>query len=326
MKRKISIYLGRFQKYYGPFRALELAKEIGADAVDFSLDGLYNVIEPESVYAKGDAAVIEHFTQLKAHADAIGIEIAQTHGQGKGYTLDQEENARIREGGRLDCIATRCLGAKHCVMHNPSTYYLPDAAPETMRALHFQMYTELLPYAKENGIKIAMETGGNIGRNYDRCGFFANIEEFIAAYEAVASIGDNRNWFCYCMDTGHTNMATRHYGNPAVPDYTRRLGSAVEVLHINDNEGLTDWHAIPNLDAHPLSGCVDWWDFMRALDDIGYQGYYNLEMGFNNYGLNMATEEAIFAIKVMKNILFIHYGEEQEGFINEKQFLKKRPQ
>lgn len=326
MKRKISIYLGRFQKYYGPFRALELAKEIGADAVDFSLDGLYKTTDPESVYAKGDAAVVEHFTQLKAHADAIGIEIAQTHGRGKGYILDEAENRLLLENARLDCIATRCLGTMHCVMHTPTSYYLSDATPETMHQLHFQMFSDILPYAKENGIKIAIETNGNIGRTYDRIDFFGQIDEFIPAFETIASIGNNRDWLCYCVDTGHTNMAAHRPGNPAVPDYTRRLGSAVEVLHINDNEGLTDWHAIPNLDAHPLSGCVDWWDFMRALDDIGYQGYYNLEVGFNNYGLNMATEEAIFAIKVMKNILFLHYGEEQEGFINEKQFLKKRPQ
>ena len=322
MKRKISIYLGRFQKYYGPFRALEIAKEIGADGVDFSLDGLYKLTDPNSIYAMGDQAVIDHFSQIKSHADAIGIEIAQTHGRGKGYTLDAEENARIREGGRLDCIATRCLGAKYCVMHTPSTFLLPDASPETMRALHFRMFSDILPYAKENNIKIAVETNGNVGRSYDRIDFFGQIDEFIPAFEAIASIGDNRDWLCYCVDTGHTNMAAHRPGNPSVPDYTRRLGTAVEVLHINDNEGLTDWHATPFLDTHPLTGCVDWFDFMCALDEIGYKGYYNLELGFNNYGNNFAIEEAAFAIKVMKNLLFLHYGEKQEGYINESDFVK----
>ena len=325
MKRKISICTGSFQRLYGDKRALEVAKEVGADAVDFTLTGFYNCLKENNLYTKGDEAVIEYFSELKRHADAIGIEFAQTHGRIHGLRMDKEKDAAYYKGARLDCIVTRILGAKHCVIHTVSTNCLPKGTtPETMRRLNFEMFAGIMPYAKENGIKIATETFGGLGPDYTEMDFFADIDEFINGYESVASVHDFRNYFCYCVDTGHTNMAAHYEGQPNVADYTRRLGSAVEVLHINDNEGLTDMHAVPLLNAHPRTGSVDWNDFMSALDEIGYKGYYNLELGLNNYGRNFATEEAIFGIKVMKNLLSTYYGEPLGGYIDESPYIVKK--
>ena len=187
------------------------------------------------------------------------------------------------------------------------------------------MFTRMMPDAIENGIKLATETFGNTGKNYERLGFFGDADEFVAGYEDVLAVDPAfRDHFCICVDSGHSNMAAHREGQPSVPDLVRRLGPAVEVLHINDNEGLTDMHAVPMLDAHPLTGCVDWWDFMRALDEIGYDGYYNLELGFNNYTHALGMEETIFSIKVMKYILQKHYGEKQTGFIDETPFLPEK--
>lgn len=328
MKRKISIYLGTFQRRYGIKKALEIAKtQVGVDAVDFTLSDFNSVRSqnPKShrnyLYAEGEAAVVDYFTEIRAYADSLGLTVAQTHGRGTGLYGDEVADAAWFHDARMDCIATRILGAKHCVMHGPPSYLLADASPDTVRDLHFKMFTSAVPYAKENGVKIAYETGGNSGPGYKIFGLLNHADEFIKAYERVASVEDFRDWFCYCMDTGHSNMAARHEGQPSVPDLTRRLGNAVEVLHINDNEGLTDMHAVPMLDADPLTGSVDWWDFMRALDEIGYEGYYNLELGFNNYGRNLAIEEAVFAVKVMKNILLKHYGEPISDFTDDTPYL-----
>ena len=40
MKRRVSLSTGYYQYHYGDERALEIAKEIGADAIDFSLTGM----------------------------------------------------------------------------------------------------------------------------------------------------------------------------------------------------------------------------------------------------------------------------------------------
>ncbi|MBE6591909.1 MAG: hypothetical protein E7646_07690 [Ruminococcaceae bacterium] len=331
MERRISIYLGTFQRRYGVKQALEIAKNsVGVNAVDFTLSHYTRLSSPNSnstrnyLYAQGESAVIEYFSEIKEYADSLGITVAQTHGRGTGLYGDAENDEACLQDARLDCIATRILGAKHCVMHGPPSYLLTASAPEKVRELHFKMFSSIIPHARENKIKIAYETGGNSGAGYKTFGLLAHADEFIKAYERLAAIEDYRNWFCCCVDTGHSNMAAKHEGEPTVADLTRRLGSAVEVLHINDNEGLTDMHAIPLIDADPLTGSVDWWDFMKALDEISYQGYYNLELGFNNYGKNFAIEEAIFAVKVMKNILFKHYKKAPDGFGDDSDYLIKK--
>lgn len=48
MEKQIGISLFNLQRMYGDKRALEIAKEIGADAVDFSTD-LQSVSNPSSV-------------------------------------------------------------------------------------------------------------------------------------------------------------------------------------------------------------------------------------------------------------------------------------
>ena len=63
MKRKISFSIGRLQFLYGDERALEIAKEIGADAVDFNLCGkAWEYQNPDSIYSKSDEEIVEYYT------------------------------------------------------------------------------------------------------------------------------------------------------------------------------------------------------------------------------------------------------------------------
>ena len=330
MERKVSIYLGTFQRRYGVKRALEIAKNIvGVDAVDFTLSHYYGSREGKRgelsnfAYEGGREAVIEYFSEIREYADSLGIKIVQTHGRGTGIFNDPIEDPLCLIDGAYDCLATKILGAKHCVMHAPPSYKLVGVSEEEQYELHYKMFSSLAPAAAENGVKIALETGGNSGRNYEIFGLFAHADHFIRASERFINNKDFKDLFCYCVDTGHSNMAAHHEGEPTVPDLVRRLGSAVEVLHINDNEGKTDMHATPMHVSHRLMGNLDVWDLMRSLDEIGYKGYYNLELGFNLYGKNFAIEEAIFAVKAMKNLLQTHYGEKQDGFIDDTEYLSE---
>ena len=327
---KISIFLGTFQRRYGVRKALEIAKNVvGVDYVDYTLDDFYSHrsdrhgSSPDYLYDQSEDALIAYFTELRSYIDSLGLTVAQTHGRSTIFYDDPEEDAAVLSDARIDLLATRILGAKHCVMHCPSgarTHMMPAEQVDTM---HYEFFSKLAPIARENGVKIAIETGGNSGSNYEIFGRFCHAEHFVRAYERLVAHPEFRDVFCCCVDTGHSNMAAKHEGEPTVPDLTRRLGSAVEVLHINDNEGKTDMHAVPMPDSHPFTGAVDWWDFFRALDEIGYTGYYNLELGFNNYCRNFAIEEAIFSVKVLKNLLQTHYGLPHEGFIDDTPYLSE---
>lgn len=302
MNRKISISIERFQLQYGHRRALEIAKEIGADAVDFNVL-MNDYRKKDNIYAKSDAEIVAYFNVLRDYAASLGIEIAQTHGRITGFQNNPEEDEALIRNARLDCLATAALGAPYCVMHTVTTIFLgPDADPALMRKLNYDMFMAILPYAKEYDIKLATETFGDAVK-FDCCDFFGNINEFLMGYNCIAAHKEYADHFCVCLDTGHSNKATR-FGNPEVPDIVRLLGGSIQCLHLNDNNKLVDQHKIP------MTGTIDWTATFDALDQIGYNGIYNMELALRCFGKGFEMEEAEFAIKVLRKIFRDRYGED----------------
>ena len=302
MKRKVGISTFDLQKLYGDRRALEIAHEIGADAVDFNLCDAYDYRESGNLYAMGDEAVRAYCSDLRAYADALGLEIYQTHGRGTGFRNDPAEDDALIENARLDCVATAALGAQYCVFHTATTIFIdPSLGAALMHRLNDEMFARILPHAKENGVIAATETFGD-ATGKGCCDFFGNMNEFLTAFDRVADMADWRDSFCVCMDTGHTNKATRYNRNPDPAEAIRMLGKRIRVLHLHDNDTLTDQHKIP------MTGCIDWNAVLDALDEIGFAGVYNLEVVLRHFGESFAIEEARFAVAVMKQMLRERYG------------------
>ena len=300
MKRKVGLSIVRLQNVYGDKRALEIAKEIGADAVDFNLDN-QDYRRDTSIYSQGDAAVSEYYKELGAYANELGLIISQTHGKLPGFINQKEEDDALVENSRLDCLATAMLGAPVCVIHNASSVSMgADPDPKLMHHLSFDMFTRILPHAKKYGIKVATETFGDAVM-YNSCDFFGNIDEFMKAYEDIKGVKEYSDYFTVCIDTGHSNKAMR-YGNPAPGDVIRRVGGDIDVLHLNDNDTLTDQHKMP------MTGTIDWDDVFDALDEVGYHGVYNMEVKLAHFGDDFLIEHAEFAVKLMKYLLKKRYG------------------
>jgi len=296
MERLISISIGAFQKKYGDIEALNIAKRIGADAVDFNTASrkIYDYRIPDSPHNKTDKELIEYYSAVRKHADSIGIKFAQTHGRMHMYVRDEAENAAILENARRDLLVASVLGAPYCVMHSVTTGSMgADTPQELMRALNKRAFCDVLKYAKHYGIKIATETfGDSLGGTV--CDFFGQWDEFIATYQDICSVDDNADWFFTCMDTGHTNKAVR-FGYPLPAAAIRDLGSSLKCLHLNDNDGMTDQH------KPLLMGNIDWNAVLDALDEIGYNGIYNMELALNHFGEDFEIEEAEFAIKILRH-------------------------
>lgn len=299
--KKVSISTGALQRKYGPEEAFRIAKEIGADGVDFGLDLFlqnprpYDVRNPESIYSKSDEEIVAFFSELRAYAESLGLKICQTHGRFKGLLNDPAVDAITLENIRRDLLATSALGAPACVIHTIATPHIGPQPDELMYKLNLDLFTSIIPYAKEYGIKVATETFGD-AEAYQMCDFFGDIEHFVKGYEDVCAVEDFKDYFTICMDTGHSNKAVL-YGQPSSADVIRRLGKNITVLHLNDNNKYKDQHKIP------MTGDLDWNDIMDALEEVGYDGYYNMELNLGWFGSDMLVETAAFAIKVMKNIL-----------------------
>lgn len=108
------------------------------------------------------------------------------------------------------------------------------------------------------------------------------------------------------MDTGHSNKAVKFNQNPTVPELIRRLGSKITVLHLNDNDSTCDQHLIPCVGKgsfFPIPNTLDWDEIFSALDEIGYDGIYNMELELERYGSELIPDTAAFAIKVLRNFM-----------------------
>ena len=294
MEKRVSLSIIDFQKKLGHKAAIDAAKRCNADAIDFDLSPR-SVTREGDIYSRGKEAVREYYLDLKEHADALGIKIHQTHGRFNGYGITPEEDEIFLKNAELDCIATAALGAKYTVFHTPAYNHVGDLPDEQMMRIGTSLFSAILPFAKENGIKIAAETHGTASK-YGKMEFFGIPENLLALINEVKSASDAGEHLCVCVDTGHTNLGVK-MGYPSVANVIRQLGSLVEVLHMHDNNGIKDQHKMPK------TGILDWEDILAALDEIGYEGCYNLEVVLDHFGVELMEDEGAFSVKIMKNML-----------------------
>ena len=72
-----------------------------------------------------------------------------------------------------------------------------------------------------------------------------------------------------CLDTGHLNLTEEDQG-----DFIRSVGPRLQALHLAENAGQSDEHAMPFARA----GSVPWAEIASALGDVEYGGLYNFEV------------------------------------------------
>ena len=300
--KKIGLSIFDFQHKYDEKKSIELAKKAGADAVDLNICGEnYDYRNPNSIYSKSDEEIYAYFKSIGDYAKEIGIEISQTHGRIEGFKNIKEEDDAYKENARLDCLATSAMGCPICVMHGVTTIFLgPEADPKLYRDLNYEMFVRILEHAVTYNVKIATETFGDAVK-YGCCDFFGNIEEFIKTYNRIKATKNLGDYFITCVDTGHSNKAMR-FDNPTPGDVIRMLGSSIGVLHLHDNDTFTDQHKVP------MTGSIDWEDVLNALDEVGYEGVYNMEVVLGCFGKGIEEETAAYAVTVMRNLMDRHYN------------------
>ncbi len=295
MDKRVGLSIGLLQKTYGDIEALNKAKEIGCDTVDFTLSKS-DYRNDSDKYSLSDKEIYDYYLNVGKHAKEIGIEISQTHGRLRGFRLDAEENKAVLKNARLDCLATAALGAPVTVMHSVTTCHVgPDFPHENIRQLNFEMFSGILPFAKEFNVNVAIETFGD-APNYGCCDFFGNPQELLDCYMRLRNETPYADYLSLCVDTGHCNKASR-FGHPKPADVIRMFGNHISTLHLNDNDTLVDQH------KPPRTGCIDWNDIMAALNEVGYKGAYNMEIALGCFGNDLVLDTAALSVKIMRDLL-----------------------
>lgn len=234
----------------------KMLSSFGFSAIDFNISNTNSAL-----YAMDDAAFEQKILSEKAAMLSAGLEIFQVHGPMHSVQKDVTAEGRQErmEQMKRSIFATRLLECKYWVTHPIMPYGPLDLdtgdASKTW-AVNKVFMSELLQYAKEQGVTICLE---NLPMGKFSMAHPLQILKF------VREMDDEH--FKICLDTGHANL----FPEVSLNDVVRQMGTEIKVLHIHDNMGDRDFH------LWPTKGTVDWPGFVEALRSIGFAGVFSLE-------------------------------------------------
>ena len=270
---KISTEIESASHIIGEEKAIEYIAKAGFDAWDFSMFAMCRydwsrkaLLENNHPLASNNYLAFAR--RLKRIGNDCGIVCNQSHAPFPSSCPE------IRSYFKRAIECTAEAGGKICIIH-------PDNDKSAQE--NAEMYLELLPFAKESGVKIATENMWNWDGVKDQSSFAAcaTSESFNEHLDAV-----NDDYFVACLDIGHAEMRGSGSGAAAM---IYALGGRLQALHIHDNDKWHDSHQIP------FSMSIDFNSVVKALKDINYQGYFTLEA--DNYLKKYSADNVFEGIK-----------------------------
>ncbi len=266
---KISTEISSAAAIIGEEKAIELYAKAGFDAWDFSMfamcryDWKNNGLLPNDHPLAG-LNYLAFARRLKQIGEDNGIRCNQSHAP---FPV-KCPGIRSHLKRAIECTAE--AGGNICIIH-PDNNKSPEENAE--------MYAELLPFAKECGVKIATENMWNWDSQKNQSSFAAcaTPKSFCAHVDAL-----NDDYMVACLDIGHAEMRG---SDTSAPEMIRALGHRLQALHIHDNDKWQDSHQIP------FSMQIDFDAVVKALKEIGYRGYLTLEADAYLHG---RTPENVF--------------------------------
>ena len=263
-----------------PMEGFEMLSKAGFTCCDFSLNSyLYNkdiyAGNLNSFFSKSTEELLDFFAPHKEAAQKAKIRINQMHMPYPVfvYTLDDKINDFLWNNIPMKSMEIcKFLGCKNIVIHGLKlTKYLGTEELEWEKTKEF---LELVaPFAAENGITICMENlyegvAGHLveGPGCDVRKAIKRIDDFNSRYGAEV-LG-------FCFDIGHANLVGLDFY-----DFITSLGPRLKVLHLHDNDGMSDLHQLPFTftKTRENNSSTNWPAFIQALKDICFDGVLSFE-------------------------------------------------
>ncbi len=255
-KSIISTEIGSSSKRVGEEKAVELVAKAGFDAWDFSM--FSNMVRYD--WRTKTASKVDHplagsnylkfASRLKRIGEDNGIFCNQSHAPFPTNCKDVVDV--LKRSLELSAEA----GAKICIIH-------PDNNKNAQQ--NAELYFDLLPFAKQVGVKIATENmwNWNSEKGHAAPAACSHHDDFLAHVNAV-----NDDYLVACLDIGHAEM--KGLETSAV-QMIKTLGRHVQALHIHDNDKLHDSHYLP------YEMAIEFSPIIKALKEIDYKGEFTME-------------------------------------------------
>ena len=272
-------------KRFGIDKAVDMLIEAGYTGIDFSMFDI-NALPFTDDYKEVAA-------RIRAKADAAGVKFVQAHAP-FGGSPERVERELIPIFPRAMEFCS-LLGIPNIVIH-PVHFGKYNADHEARYEYNMKMYRDLVPYAKQYGVKIAIE---NMWTRHPITGRIVDAvcedpAELCRYYDDLKDTG----CFTICLDVGHVALCNRE------PEDVIRFigGDRLGCVHLHDVNYVEDNHTLPGV------GRINLDRVCRALADVNYKGPFNLEADyfFNGFLLEhsaiatkfMCDASKIFAAKV----------------------------
>lgn len=265
---KLSTEISSAARLVGEEKAVELVARAGFTAWDFSMFQFWRLDKPTQTVPPMDHPM--------CNGDYLAFARKLRHiGEEYGITCNQSHAPFPVRIPAIRDVLKRCIectavaGGKVCIIH-------PDNNKTAVE--NAEMYLELLPFAKDHGVKIATENMWNWDKEKDEA-CFAACASPKSFCEHIDIVGDP--FLVACLDIGHAEM--RGQDTSAV-EMIRALGHRIAALHLHDNDKWKDTHAMP------FTMDIDFIPIMAALREVGYAGDVTLECGTH---LKSCTPETV---------------------------------
>ena len=249
---KLATRTGDFDAYTSSqFEALQYLREAGFRYADYSFDMDYK--HRSGVYCTDCE---RYFEELAKAADSIGIKLVQAHSP-MGKPLADDNTAFLAD--TIRCVdACGAWGIPNLVVHSG---YRPGLSIQETYAENKAFFLPILSRAERYGVNILIENFNKM----DKEGLYwiDNATDLLGMIEYIDHPLCHAVW-----DVGHANMQEMPQD-----EELRLLGSHVRALHIHDNMGDRDSHLTPFIGTMSMDAV------MNGLREIGYNGYFTLEVG-----------------------------------------------
>lgn len=267
---KISTEIHSIAQHVGEMKAVEYVAKAGFDAWDFSMFATWQKDPVTGRRYLADMPLtgpnyLAFARELKAIGLDNGIVCNQSHAP-----FPTVEPA-VWDILKRSIEATAEAGGSICIIH-PGNHLTAEENAD--------IYRQLLPFAKEHGVKLAAENMFNREPETRRIipAACSSPEDFLKHLQLV-----NDPDLVACLDIGHAEIVGCE---TSAAELIHALGSHLQALHIHDNDRYNDSHQLP------FTMDIDFEGVIRALKAIDYQGYLTLEA---NACLTGYTPETVFS-------------------------------
>lgn len=253
-----------------------LIKEAGFDCVDFNFDEYLNCNDTNAGIVNDifDRPMEEMWVDFEKHvkmAQKYGLTFEQMHAPFPTLQWGKEEINKKTLRIANNCIELCARMGGHYIVIHPVTLAYEHSKQEE-HDFNIKMYKGLIATAKRTHQIICLEN------MFEQQGYHL-VEGICSDFTEAAAMIDELNEtageeiFGFCYDVGHANILGKNLYQSVLT-----LGDRLKVLHIHDNDGVSDLHTMPYTFARSWGGLsTDWEGFLKGLKEINYQGVINFE-------------------------------------------------